>query len=45
MDLIDNINLVTSSDRGEPDIVPEFSHLIDAVITRAVNLEDVEADP
>jgi hypothetical protein len=44
MDLIDDINLVSPSNRGEAHIVPELSHLVDAVITRAVNLKNVEAD-
>ena len=44
MDLIDNVKLVAPSDRGEPDIIPELSHLIDAVITGAVDLKNVKAD-
>lgn len=44
MDLIDNVNLVAPSNGREPDIIPELSHLIDAVITRAIDLKNVKAD-
>jgi hypothetical protein len=44
MHLIDDIDFELSSDRGEPNVVPQFPDLIDAVITGSIDLEDIQTD-
>src|SRR6516162_6267022 len=43
MNLVDNVYLVLASYRRETDIFPEFANLVDAVITRSVDLKHVQA--
>jgi hypothetical protein len=44
VNLVNNVDLISSPDRGESHILPQFTDLIDTVITRSIDFEHVEAD-
>ena len=45
VDLVNVVDLVATTRGGEFGVVPQFADLFDAVVTRAVDLEDIEAVP
>jgi hypothetical protein len=44
VNLVDDVNFVISA-RREPHVLAKFAYLIDAVVTCAIDLEHIEADP
>jgi hypothetical protein len=44
VDFVDDVDLVFATNRSEPDIFPEFSNLIDAVVAGAINFQNVQTD-
>jgi hypothetical protein len=44
VDLIDDVDLISAPDWGESHVLSQFTDLIDAVITRSIDFEHVEAD-
>ena len=45
VDLVDDVDLILPARGGVADIVPQFAHLLDAIVAGAVDLQDVQADP
>ena len=43
VDFVDDINFEMPFARGVTDVVPQFAHLFDAVVARAINLEHIQA--
>jgi hypothetical protein len=45
VNFVNNVDLISPPDWSESHILPQFTDLIDTVITRSIDFEYVEADP
>jgi hypothetical protein len=45
VNLVDDVDLISSADRRKTDVVAKFAHLINAVIAGPIDLQNIKTDP